>query len=261
MWDLDDAVHIAPHLKKGTLKAQRVSADIGKMLHFADVVTTTNPVLADAYRAMGAESVHVIENYLGPNFADLERRPHDGVVVGWAAWLDHQADWAALRLQPVFEQLLDEHPNLRVESIGQIDLGLPPERYKRIPVVPFEQLGATLTNLDIGIAPIDDIPFNRARSNIKVKEYAAAGVAWLASPIGPYAGLGEQQGGRLVDDDAWYRELDLLIRKPRMRRKLAKRASSWARAQMLGQHLDAWEAAFGEALERGSSRRSGRRLA
>ncbi|MCX6521415.1 MAG: hypothetical protein NTZ21_12190, partial [Actinobacteria bacterium] len=28
--------------------------------------------------------------------------------------------------------------------------------------------------------------------------HAAAGTPWLASPIGPYAGMGEAQGGRLV---------------------------------------------------------------
>ena len=62
---------------------------------------------------------------------------------------------------------------------------------------------------------------------MKLKEYAAAGVPWLASPIGPYAGLGEQQGGRLVADDRWYEELVRLIEKPRERRKLAKRGAKW----------------------------------
>ncbi len=28
---------------------------------------------------------------------------------------------------------------------------------------------------------------------MKLKEYAGAGAPWLASPIGPYAGLGEEQ--------------------------------------------------------------------
>jgi hypothetical protein len=52
---------------------------------------------------------------------------------------------------------------------------------------------------------------------VRVKEYAAAGVRWLASPIGPYAGLGEKQGGRLVPDGRWFEELDRLIRDERAR--------------------------------------------
>jgi hypothetical protein len=258
VWDHDDAWHLAPHLRRGGLEKQKITAQIGRMLRFADVVTTTSDSLADSYRSMGAESVHVIENYLGPHFAGLERGSHDGVVVGWAAWLDHQADWTQLELKPVFERLLDAHPDLRVESVGQIDLGLRSERYTRVPQVPFPRLGAQLTRFDVGIAPIADTPFNRARSSIKVKEYAAAGAAWLASPIGPYVGLGEKQGGRLVPDDRWYEEIDQLIRNQRQRRKLAKRASRWGDEQMLERNLDRWTAALGEAHERAGSRRTTR---
>jgi glycosyltransferase involved in cell wall biosynthesis len=262
VWDHDDAIHIAPHLKRGTLKAQRITAQIQRMVRLADVVTTTSPVLADAYRELGAESVRVIDNYLGSSFTDLQRPAHDGIVIGWAAWIDHQADWEALELRPVFERLLQAHPDLRVETIGHVNLGLRSERYTRIPTVAFEALGTQLTDLDIGIAPIADNAFNRARSNIKVKEYAAAGVPWLASPVGPYAGMGEQQGGRLVADDAWAQEIGQLIEKRRLRRKLAKRARRWAREQTLERNLEKWEDVLAEAVERAGSRRDGgRRLA
>jgi len=33
----------------------------------------------------------VIENHLGPHYADLRPEPHDGIVLGRAAWSDHQA--------------------------------------------------------------------------------------------------------------------------------------------------------------------------
>jgi hypothetical protein len=260
IWDLDDAVHAAPHLKRGSLKAQQTAAFIGRMLRAADVVTTTCEPLAAAYREMGAQSVHVIENYLGPNFTDLGDPPRrNGVVLGWAAWSDHQADWEQMELRPVVERLLEAHRDLRVESIGPIDLGLPAERYTRIDTVPFEALGQHLTRFDIGIAPIADTPFNNGRSNIKVKEYAAAGAAWLASDTGPYRGLGEAQGGRLVPDDGWYEQIDLLVKKDRVRRKLAKQGRKWAREQTIGKHFSQWEAVLAEALERASARQGGRR--
>jgi glycosyltransferase involved in cell wall biosynthesis len=213
------------------------------------VVTTTSEPIAQAYRAMGGRSVRVIENYLGDHYANLERQPHDGLVIGWAGWVDHQADWKALDLHATFMRLLDAHPHVRVASVGMIDLGLPRERYTRSPAVPFEQLGEALTAFDIGIAPLADHAFNRARSNIKVKEYGAAGVPWLASPIGPYANLGEKQGGRLVPDDSWYTALDELIRNDRARRKLAKRARRWATDQLLTKHTDKWETALTDAIQ------------
>ena len=56
--------------------------------------------------------------------------------------------------------------------------------------------GAAEREFDVGLAPLADTAFNRARSNVKLKEYAAAGAMWLASPVGPYVGMGETEGGR-----------------------------------------------------------------
>jgi hypothetical protein len=91
---------------------------------------------------------------------------------------------------------------------------------------------------------------NRARSNIKLKEYAAAGACWLASPIGPYAGLGEKQGGRLVADDDWYPALLRLVEKPRERAKLAKRAAKWVETETLSHNIGVWETCFEQAIAR-----------
>jgi hypothetical protein len=73
-------------------------------------------------------------------------------------------------------------------------------------------------------------------------------VPWLASPIGPYAGLGERQGGRLVTDDHWFEQLDALVRGDRARRKLAKRAQRWGRSQLLSRNVQCWERAFKRAI-------------
>jgi hypothetical protein len=254
VWGHDDAVEHDPNLNQRALEVQRRRAEITAMVNAADVVVTTSERIAAQYRTMGAAAVQVIENYLGPHYAGLQPTPHDGIVLGWAAWIDHQADWKALGLHAVVSRLLDAHPRLRVESVGMIDLQLPRERYLRSPPVAFEQLGAALTRFDVGIAPIVDNPFNASRSNIKVKEYAAAGVPWLASPIGPYAGLGEKQGGRLVPDDRWHEELDRLIRDARARRKLIKRGQKWAATQTIAANAEQWERALAEAILRNGDR-------
>ena len=114
----------------------------------------------------------------------------------------------------------------------------------------YQQLARYVGSFDVGIAPIADIPFNRAKSNVKVKEYAAMGVPWLASPIGPYAGLGEKQGGRLVADGRWHEELERLVDDERARRKLAKRGVKWGDGQRLRRNMGGWEQAVRRALER-----------
>lgn len=251
VWDIDDDVMSSELMSRGGLKAQRQRSAIERMARCADLVTTTRESLVPAYESLGAAHVRVVPNYLSPLSLDAiaTSRVHAGVTIGWIAWMDHQEDWRRLGLQATVERLLDQHPELRVESVGPIDLGLPSDCYQRTGPLPFNELPAAIARFDIGIAPIADVPFNRSRSDIKLKEYAIAGVPWLASPIGPYADLGERQGGRLVPDDRWHDELERLVVDARARRKLGKRARKWALTQTLEKNAGAWEAAFREAIE------------
>ena len=244
VWDNDDDLS-----SPNRLRSQQTHAQLVEMLGLAHVVTTTSPVLAEQYRAWGAAEVHVVENYL-PDYYAAERPPREGgLTIGWTAAGEHAHDLRALRLRDTLARLLDAHPEVRVVSAG-LQLGLPRERYTYTEVVQYQQLARYVGSFDIGIAPIADIPFNRAKSNVKVKEYAAMGVPWLASPIGPYEGLGEKQGGRLVADDRWYVELERLVRDERARRKLARRGVRWGNGQRLRRNLDGWERAVRRALER-----------
>jgi glycosyltransferase involved in cell wall biosynthesis len=220
-----------------------------RMFRFTDLVTTTTERLADQLRDHGAPRTEVIENYIPDHFMHPDRRSHAGVVIGWVAGLEHAADVARLPIREVLQRLLDERADLHVISLG-LSLGLTSPRYHHIPGVEILELGASIIDFDIAIAPLADIDFNRSRSNVKLKEYAAVGIPWLASPIGPYAGMGEKQGGRLVADDRWHEQLTRLIEKPRERRKLAKRARKWAAGESLSKNVDRWEAALAGAVER-----------
>ena len=107
------------------------------------------------------------------------------------------------------------------------------ERYEHEGFVPFSQLPGRIGGWDVAIAPLADIPANQTRSDIKLKEYAGCGIPWLASPVGPYAALGEDQGGRLVPDDGWYEALDRLVTSKRDRKRLGKKAKKWAKRQTI----------------------------
>jgi len=244
VWDNDDDLS-----SPNRLRSQQTHAQLVEMLSLAHVVTTTSPLLAEQYRGWGAAEVHVVENYL-PDYYAAERPPREpGLTIGWTAAGEHAHDLRALGLRETLARLLDAHPEVRIVSAG-LQLGLPRERYAYTEVVQYQQLARYVGSFDLGIAPIADVPFNRAKSNVKVKEYAAMGVPWLASPIGPYANLGEKQGGRLVPDDRWYEELDRLVGDERARRKLARRGVKWGNAQRLRRNLGGWERAVRRALER-----------
>jgi hypothetical protein len=254
MWDNDDNQAATPRgvayeRHWNGFQGDRRLVRMRRLWRLTDLVTTTSPMLADQLRREGVPHAEVIPNYVQDDFLNLDRRPHRGVTIGWTAALEHAADVERLPIVPVLQRLLDERDDVNVVSIG-LRLGLRSDRYFHVDYVPIRVLTKQIVEFDIGIAPIADIEFNRSRSDIKLKEYAAAEVPWLASPIGPYAGLGEKQGGRLVADDRWHEELVRLIDKPKDRRKLARRGGKWVQEQTLSRNAKRWEDALALAIER-----------
>lgn len=242
----------------GGLQGHRHFVALLKLARMARVFTTTTEVLAEKHRRAGIPWVEVIGNYLVPD-AHRPRVPHEGIVIGWIAGSEHKADAKGLRLAETLRALIEARPEVRVECIG-VDLRLP-ERYRHDADVEFEDLPGRIGGFDIGIAPLIDLPINRARSDIKVKEYAASGVPWLASPIGPYIDLGEKQGGRLVPDDQWFDALDALVTDARARKQLGERGRRWAKGQTMEAAADRWESVFAAAAGRApaTAERPGRR--
>lgn len=251
VWDNDDDIAALPrsnphYARLGAAGRREKVAGIAEMVRLADVVTTPSEVLAQRYRELGAADVRVLENRLPREFKGVKPIAHDGVVIACLAGLEHRIDYDRLGLRTVLAQLLDEHADMRLLTIG-LGLGLAPERTEHIPLAGFLDLVRILARADVGLAPLADIAWNRARSNVKLKEYAAAGLAWLASPVGPYGGMGERQGGLLVPDDGWHDAIERLVLDARARRKLAKRGAKWVKDEHVDAHARAWEEALRDA--------------
>jgi glycosyltransferase involved in cell wall biosynthesis len=241
----DDFTTVPPSFENFKGEGRQIFAATVRMAKAARRFSTTNEVLAERYRRAGVPRVDVIGNYLAPD-ALRRRRPHDGVVIGWIAAREHRLDAASLKLRSALQRVLREHDDARVECIG-VNLRLS-GRYSHTDYVDFDQLPDRIAGFDIGIAPLADIPFNRARSDIKLKEYAAAGIPWLASPVGPYAALGERQGGRLIPADGWFDALEAMVTRAGEREALGRAAEAWAREQTIDEVADRWERLFLEAV-------------
>lgn len=248
-YDTDDNVAALPpesrnYDEKGGLSGQALFSMSVRAAQLAHAFTTTNEVIAEKYRQAGVERITVIGNYLPPRVSRRRTR-HDGIAIGWMAAPEHEADAVRLNISDVLRRIVAKHDKVRVECIG-VDLRLQ-EGYRHDQWLQFEELPARIGGFDIGIAPLADMALNRARSDIKIKEYAASGVPWLASPVGPYRGLGEEQGGRLVPDDEWFDALERLVIQKRERRRLARAAKKWGEGQTIDAVADRWEQVFLEA--------------
>jgi hypothetical protein len=255
VWDVDDDMRNSPfgHRETGKRRAgvrlrQQIYLDSLNVARLADVVITSTDVLRDLYESAGIERIEVIENYLLAGTANRRPKKHRGFVIGWVAGLEHAVDARALAIANALARVQLEHPHVHVECAG-VDLALS-DRYTHTFFVHFKELPAHMAGWDLALAPIADTTFNAARSNIKVKEYSASCIPWLASSRGPYASLGEKQGGRLVDDDGWYEAIDALVRDGRARKRLMRAGRSWAKGQTINAVAERYEAVFAEAASR-----------
>lgn len=112
-------------------------------------------------------------------------------TIGYMASASHAADLAMIT--PALNRLRADNPGLRLVLFGSIakqsvanGLEGPVERHP--PVRGYGAFKARLLDLafDIGLAPLLENDFNRLKTPVKWAEYAEAGVATVASPIGPY---------------------------------------------------------------------------
>ncbi len=251
-YDNDDNFAAAPvdefrEKLKATRRYHSVFKGILEAAQIANVTTTPSPILAEVYRAAGIERVRVIENRLPRTLADFGTPDtHTGVVVGWVAEKEHKAELDRLPIVEALRCLLDADEDAKLVTVG-LRLPVHSARYRHISAVELPRLLTVTRTFDIGIAPLSDIEFNRSRSNIKLKEYSSGGAAWAASPVGPYANLGERQGGVLVADDEWVPVLGELVDNKRLRRGLRRKALKWAARETIERHAEEWERAFEDA--------------
>jgi glycosyltransferase involved in cell wall biosynthesis len=253
VWDNDDQrVALLEEAAKAPgqdgIAAQRFFTSMRAMTKTADAVTTPSEALAQLHAADSRREVQILPNVLPPTFRRPQRiMPHEGIHIGWVAMPPHAESFAALDIRATLERLLARHAHLTITGVG-LDLELSSRRYRHVPGIPYGAMAENLSAFDFLIAPLADTAVNRARSDVKLKEFAAAGVAWLASPVGPYVGLGEQQGGRLVEDGDWTTAIEDLMHDADKRRVLSQRGMRWAAGETIEVHVDAWERTFQDAI-------------
>lgn len=194
-------------------------------------VTTTTESLARTLRDFHPD-VRVIPNYLPDEYWPAPERKRASVpVVGWAGSNSHKADVALVA------DLLDEFTDDAIVAMAGVGDGwLPPlTRIQTRYTVPIEAYASLLSGFDIGIAPLVDDRFNRAKSDLKVLEYAAVGIPVIASPR--YADTPARIAHNAKD---WRRHLRQLIADPDTRAEEGAAMREWAEGRMISRHIGEW---------------------
>lgn len=97
-----------------------------------------------------------------------------------------------------------------VPSVAEL-MEIDQERLTMEGMRPITDLPGLLQAIDIGVVPLNNIPFNHAKSYLKGLEYAAAGIPFVASDLPEYRYLADAGVGRIASTPAqWMAHLDEL---------------------------------------------------
>lgn len=242
VYDMDDSyIDVAPDNPAKEYTDACSMASIYKMVLISDCITTTNNYLAEKIREYyGHENVMVIPNSLDVHeqgWRPLEKcNSKDNVVrIFWSGGHSHKED-----LEVCFEaidQILQNYQNTEFITAGYLHPKI--EEFKRTrrywrrhvdigganEYVYFEALKDL--DADIGIAPIVDSEFNKAKSNIKFIEYTMCWMPTVASRVGPYEeSICHKEDGFLPKNNTqdWYSCLSKLVESKGRRIEMVKKA-------------------------------------
>lgn len=172
------------------------------IIEACDGVTVSTPFLKNKFeKEFDCNRVDLIENCV--TMTDFRVRYHRSrrAKVGWVGSTSHRSGDLEL-----LEGVLGEGP-WRLHHSGHVNgavhfadkVGVSRDSVTMSPMFHPKDYARCSFEFDIGVAPLNDIPFNHAKSWIKAIEYAAAGIPFVMSDVGEYRRLHDQYGiGRLA---------------------------------------------------------------
>jgi glycosyltransferase involved in cell wall biosynthesis len=195
-----------------------------EIISASSLVTVSTPFLQNKIKEWNVQSdVVIIPNTVDTaRFAEHDHTNTTTPVVGWVGSTAHRSgDLEILR------GILTTTQNYKLMHAGYSEyapkfanaVNVPEDSVTLVPAVDPENY-PDLLQMDIGIAPLRECAFNRAKSEIKLLEYSACGIPWIASQLDAYETLRNEFGvGRIARRPKdWLRHIKALTSDWQLRR-------------------------------------------
>jgi glycosyltransferase involved in cell wall biosynthesis len=220
--DYDDAIFHNYDLHPNALLRRLYGRKIDLLMREATLVVAGNDYLADRARLAGAPRVEIL-----PTVVDARRyaprspspEPRRELLIGWIG-SQSTAEYMR-RVSAPLAALAQAFP-IRVRMIGAS---------AELPGVPVEHVAwseadeaRALAELDVGLMPLPDEPWERGKCGYKLIQYMACGVPVVASPVGANRRIVDhgEQGFLAESDTEWLVALKTLAADASLRDRMGR---------------------------------------
>lgn len=223
---------------------------VARACELADLVTVTTPALAARYAGHGR--VAVLPNLVPESYLSVEVE-RDRLLLGWTGSVEthpHDLEVTGGGVHRALTVVRDAQFGVVGTGVGVSErLGCRVDRTTGW--LPIEEYPSALAGLDVGIVPLHDSTFNRAKSALKMCEMAALGVVPVVSPTPDNlrmveAGIGVVAGS----PQQWKKRLVRLLSSADLRAEMAARGRKVMAGQTYEGNCGRWLEAWASPLQR-----------
>lgn len=223
-----------PEYARAGLGTQASSDAFANALSLADVITVPSEAQVASLGDI-ADRVRVIPDGWSRQNKLWEKAsaPRGMVSLGWVGTSGELDDLILIRRFIV--RILREFTDTRIVIIGNPQAyrlfdGLPENRRKYIPLVAHEEFPYLLSQLDVLMVPLRNLPQNTSMSDTLLMEAGAKGIPWIASPMPAFR---DWNAGGIIPEslEEWHLDLRYLVMEAELRGKLGKAGHEAARTR------------------------------
>lgn len=224
-------------------------------MKLADCVTTTNEELQERLEAMLEVSPLVVPNAIDVDWwtpTPFTGSPDEWKRIFWQGGDTHGDDWREC-IEAV-DAVMAERSDVRVVILGFLPpavLSMLKTQYWKGRVEFLEFMSPETyvqmrkhVRAEVGLAPLRDTLFNRAKSNLKFLEYSAMGMPTVASTVRPYESTIESGNDGFLANDAqgWFEAITTCLDDKRRRSAVLEAARRKVRGGYdVGNVAKAWK--------------------
>lgn len=210
------------------------------LMRLSDVLQLSTPYLCDHYHKRTGRGTYLVPNQIAQIYPH-QHHDTDRVIIGWAGGASHNVDFGMIK-KPLMN-IAKEFPQVTFRIMGASNVfamlkkwGLPNLEYvdwsKDLNV--YYQ---TLATFDIGLAPVVECGFNKAKSTLKFLEYGACRTPMIGSRFLYERDAVHGETAMLADRSLeWYEMMKDLILDKQKREAIGYAAQDYVAAERMHAH-------------------------